>query len=128
MHEFGQAKVSDLCKEHAHQFADISKLTESFRNSDKALNKFKLISLIDQRYVNKIGTENIPTVNGFEYKNAAQLGEFLFKIDFLTGKRSNTWTAHFQEPTLFDSHDNEQNKIFWYVNLSYRRYLNINTV
>jgi len=126
MQDFGQAKLSDLCKEHAHQFADISKLTEAFRHSEKELSRFKLISLIEKRYISKVGSGNVPHVNGFEFKDAAQLGEFLFKIDFITGKRvGDRWVAYFQEPMLFESHQNEQNKISWCVNLSYRGYLHI---
>lgn len=125
MGEFGREKISDLCKEHAHQFADISKLTEAFRHSDKELSRFKLFTLIEQRYVTKVTAAKVPHVNGFEYKEVSQLGEFLFKIDFISGRRGDRWVAHFQEPTLFDSHDNEQNKVQWCVNLSYRGYLNI---
>jgi hypothetical protein len=125
MRDFGREKISDLWKEHAHQFADISKLTEAFRHSEKDLSRFKLLNLLDQRYVQKVGANKVPAVNGYDYISLTQLAEFLFKIDFIAGKRGERWIAHYQEPTLFESHDNEQNKVQWCVNLSYRGYLGV---
>lgn len=125
MEDFGREKISDLCKEHAHQFPDITKLTEAFRHSARELSRHKLLTLLEQRYVQKVGVDKIPQVNGYGYKEPAQLAEFLFKVDFLAGKRGERWIAHFQEPTLFESHENDQNRIQWCVNLSYRGYLGI---
>lgn len=126
MSSFGREKISDLIKEHQHQFSDIQKVIDSFRSSEKTNNRFKLISLLDKGFVNKLGKENVPEVNGFPFQNTDQIIELLFEIDFIVGEKNGRQTPYHEDPTLFRCEANLQNKIPWVVNLSYRSFLNIN--
>ncbi|MEY4505428.1 MAG: hypothetical protein RL297_6 [Pseudomonadota bacterium] len=125
MGSFGQEKISDLIKEHQHQFKELQKVIDAFRGSEKSLTKFKLTSLLDKLFVKKLGNENIPSVNGFPFKSIDQLAEFLFEIDFIVGEKGGKHTQYQHDPTLFSSEQNAQNKVPWIVNLSYRKFLGI---
>jgi hypothetical protein len=125
MSSFGQEKISDLIKEHVHQFSELQKVIDAFRNSEKSASRFKLISLIDKGFVSKLGADKIPPVNGFPFKNTEQIAELLFEIDFIVGEKKGKHTPFHDDPTLFASEENQQNKIPWMVNLSYRSFLKI---
>ena len=125
MDAFGREKISDLIKEHKHQFQELQKVIDSFRGCEKTTTRFKLISMIEKGFVNKFGVENIPFVNGFPYQRADQIAELLFEIDFIVGERNGKHVPFHEDPTLFDSEENQQNKISWVVNLSYRSILNV---
>jgi hypothetical protein len=125
MGSFGQEKISDLIKEHQHQFKELQKLIDAFRGSEKNLTRHKLLSLVERLFVKKIGLENVPNVNGFPFQSVDQLAEFLFEIDFIVGEKGGKHTQYQHDPTLFSSEQNTQNKIPWIVNLSYRKFLSI---
>lgn len=125
MGSFGQEKISDLIKEHQHQFKELQKTIDAFRGSEKSLNKHKLLLLIERLFVKKLGPENVPNVNGFPFQSTDQIAEFLFEIDFIVGENGGKHTQYQHDPTLFASEQNAQNKIPWIVNLSYRKFLNI---
>lgn len=125
MSSFGQEKISDLIKEHRHQFSELQKVIDAFRGSEKSLTKFKLLSLLDRGFVNKIGANNVPNVNGFPFKTTDQIAELLFEIDLIVGEKQGKHTQFQTDPTLFSSEQNSQNKIPWIVNLSYRKFLGI---
>lgn len=125
MGSFGKEKISDLIKEHFHQFSALQKVIDSFRDGEKYSNRFKLLSVIDKGFVCKIGSENIPTVNGFPFKGTDQIAKLLFEIDFIVAEKNSKLVPFHDDPTLFDSEANQQNKIPWLVNLSYRSFLNI---
>lgn len=125
MSSFGREKISDLIKEHVHQFSELQKVIDSFRNSERSLSRFKLISLIEKGFVNKFSEDRVPPVNGFPFQHADQIAELLFEIDFIVGEKNGKPTPFHDDPTLFASEANQQNKIPWMVNLSYRSFLNI---
>lgn len=125
MSSFGQEKISDLIKEHRHQFSELQKVIDAFRGSEKSLTKFRLLSLLDRGFVNKIGASNVPHVNGFPFKTTDQIAELLFEIDLIVGEKQGKHTQFQTDPTLFSSEQNSQNKIPWIVNLSYRKFLGI---
>lgn len=125
MSYFGKEKISDLIKEHRHQFAELQKVIDSFRGCEKSLSKFKLISLLEKGFINKVGAEHIPPVNGFPFKSTDQIAELLFEIDLIVGEKQGKHTQFQNDPTLFSSEQNAQNKIPWIVNLSYRKFLGI---
>lgn len=125
MSSFGQEKISDLIKEHRHQFSELQKVIDSFRGCEKSLSKFKLTSLLDKGFINKVGAEHVPHVNGFPFSSTDQIAELLFEIDFIVGEKHGKHTQFHNDPTLFSSEQNSQNKIPWIVNLSYRKFLGI---
>jgi hypothetical protein len=125
MGSFGKEKISDLIKEHIHQFADLQKIIDAFRRSDKQCNRFRLLTLLDKGYVSRKAARTIPDVNGFPFKTSDQLARLLFEIDFIVGVDKSKVVPYHDDPTLFESEPNLQNRICWSVNLSYRSFLNI---
>lgn len=125
MSSFGKEKISDLIKEHQHQFPELQKVIDSFRSSDKTTTRHKLLGVLDRGFVSKMGVELIPSVNGYPFKSTDQIAVLLYEIDFIVGEKQGRQTPFHEDPTLFDSEQNCQNKIPWMVNLSYRRFLGI---
>lgn len=125
MKEFGQEKISDILKEHSHQFVDLAKVIDVFRSGKREYNRYQLVSLIKSNYSDKVGS--IPAVNGYPYKEADQIAEFLYQIDFVTARRAakSDFTPYQDDPDLFASGENQQNTIMWTINASYRNYLRI---
>lgn len=72
-----------------------------------------------------MGAEKIPHINGYPFQCADQLAELLYEIDFIISEKQGRQTPFHEDPTLFSSEQNIQNKIPWMVNLSYRRFLGI---
>ncbi|MCD6734099.1 MAG: hypothetical protein LT103_10955 [Burkholderiaceae bacterium] len=127
MKDFGQEKISDVQKEHLHQFSDLPKVLDVFRAGKREYNRFQLVSLIEKGYVDRVGPSLVPAVNGYPYKTADQIAEFLHQIDFVTAHRvgKNVFIPFQDDPELFDSSENQQNKIMWTVNASFRNFLRI---
>lgn len=125
MKEFGQEKVSDILKEHSHQFLDLVKVIDVFRAGKREYNRYQLTSLLKQNYSSKI--EAVPAINGYPYKEPDQIAEFLYQIDFVTARRppKSDFIPFQDDPDLFASGENQQNKIMWTINASYRNYLRI---
>jgi hypothetical protein len=126
MDAFGTEKISDLEKEHAHQFTDIKKLIESFRAGGREYNLFALRKRIEDRYIKKVGA--VPDVDGYPYRDSNQLARLLFKIEVLTGRRKsekNGFVMFENDPNFFDLQENSDNLIMWVINPSYRKYLRI---
>jgi hypothetical protein len=125
MGTFGKEKVSDLIKEHTHQFADLQKIIDAFRHSERRSTRYRLISLLQKGYVDKKLAATIPDVNGFPFKTADQLAHLLFEIDFIVSGDNAKAVLFHDDPTLFESDANLQNKVCWAVNRSYRSFLGI---
>ena len=125
MQEFGQEKLSDIQKEHSHQFAELEKLIQSFRGGRREYNRYQLLKVISERFVDKIG--DVPGINGYPYRDVEQLAEFLFEIDFLVAHRPGKpdFVMYNSDPELFSTEENNQNKLLWTVHSSYRNFLRI---
>lgn len=123
MPAFGQEKISDLQKEHLYQFESIDKLIQSFRGGKREYNCYQLLKQIDMKFTSKL--TDIPSINGYPYKDKEQLAEFLFEIDFLTAHHAgkNDYVSYNNDPELFSTEENQQNKILWAVHSSYRNFL-----
>lgn len=126
MKEFGQEKISDIQKEHIHQFSDLPKVIDIFRSGKREYNRFQLISLIENSYVKKVGGV-VPSINGYPYLKEDQIAEFLFQIDFLSAHHLNKsdFSTYEHNPDIFSSNENQQNKLQWTINASYRNHLRI---
>ena len=126
MKEFGQEKISDILKEHCHQFSDLSKVIDVFRSGKREYNRYQLVTLLQKRYVEKLAGA-VPVVNGYPYHEPDQIAEFLFQIDFLSNHHSgkSDFTTYQDAPDIFRSNENQQNKLMWTVNASYRNFLRI---
>ena len=125
MQEFGQEKLSDIQKEHSHQFSLLEKLIQSFRGGKREYNRYQLLKAISEKFVNKI--VEVPPINGYPYLDVEQLAEFLFEIDFIVAHRSGKvdFLTYNDDPELFSTDENSQNKILWTVHSSYRNFLRI---
>lgn len=126
MNEFGQEKISDILKEHIHQFSDLSKVINIFRSGKREYNRHKLTELINKNYALKL-QGIVPTVNGYPYTAPDQIAEFLYQIDFLSAHHAGNsdFTSFQDDPDIFRSHENQQNQLLWTINASYRNYLHI---
>lgn len=126
MKEFGQEKISDILKEHSHQFSDLSKVIDVFRSGKREYNRYQLVTLLHKGYVEKLAGA-VPVVNGYPYQEPDQIAEFLFQIDFLSNHHAgkSDFTSYQDEPDVFRSNENQQNKLMWTVNASYRNFLRI---
>ena len=125
MQDFGQEKLSDIYKEHLHQFTPLEKLINSFRGGKREYNRYQLLKVISEKFVDKI--VDVPAINGYPYQNVEQLAEFLFEIDFLVARRPgrSDFVTYSNDPELFSTDENSQNKILWTVHSSYRNFLRI---
>ena len=125
MQEFGLEKLSDIQKEHSHQFGSLDKLIQSFRGGKREYNRYQLLKHITEKFVDKI--VNVPGINGYPYRDAEQLAEFLFEIDFLVAHRpgKSDFVTYNNDPDLFSTDENGQNKVLWTVHSSYRNFLRI---
>lgn len=125
MQVFGQEKVADIQKEHLHQFELLDKLIQSFRSGRKEYSRYQLLKHIEDKFSSKL--VEMPNVNGFPYKNSEQLAEFLFEIDFLVAHHNGRtdYTTYDNDPDLFTTEENNQNKIQWTIHSSYRNFLRI---
>lgn len=125
MQEFGQEKVFDIQKEHSHQFASLDKLIQSFRGGKREYNRYQLLKHISEKFVSKI--VDVPEINGYPYRDIEQLAEFLFEIDFLVAHRQGKpdFVTYNNDPELFSTEENGQNKVMWTVHSSYRNFLRI---
>lgn len=125
MQNFGLEKISDIQKEHAHQFCFVDKLIQSFRSGKREYNKYQLLKHIEEKFVARF--DDIPAVNGYPYKSTEQLAEFLFEIDFLCAHKNgnDNFVTYNNDPDLFSTEENSQNKLLWTINSSYRNFLKI---
>jgi hypothetical protein len=134
--EFGQNRVSDLIKEHKYQFKDLNELIISFRSGKRYYLYSELIEFLNEKYLHHRGQENVPNISTYSYKSPDQLGEILYQIGFFNGmpvkdddqvesnSSSNNW--RFQEnPDLFATIDNKEDKIWWSIHPTYRNFLAI---
>ena len=57
---------------------------------------------IDQQYIQKVGRDNIPEINGIQFQDPNQLVVFLYKIGFIscTGFHKNHYIHFEDEPDL----------------------------
>lgn len=126
MREFGQEKISDIQKEHIHQFSDLPKVLDIFRSGKREYNRYQLVSLIQKYYVEKVRDE-VPIVNGYPFIASDQIADFLFQIDFLAAhpSGSHTFLTFADDPEIFLSVENNSNNVMWTINASYRNYLRI---
>jgi hypothetical protein len=128
MPKFGQLRLSDLYKEHQHQFSDVKRLTEAFSGGPRRYNTFELQHRILTQYIAKVGADKVPTLDGGE-TSALRLAHFLFKIGFVHARTDHSGSLSFlsfaERPTLLTSSVGLDNTMVWEVHPSYRGGLNI---
>lgn len=131
MKSFGQYRRRDLNKEHEHQFRDMDRLIEAFAGGNPRYNTAELLNYIEANYRSKVGTENIPPVDGFPFVSVIQLARFLYRIGFICIRVRDGGSSDFEtfeeRPELLQ-HDTisvAEERVVWEVHPSYRRVLRI---
>lgn len=125
MPEFGKNRVDDLIKEHGYQFANLDALINCFRLGYREYTYSLLKQLLEDKYISQVGILNIPLVDSHPYTSFEQLGEFLYKIEFLSNKERGA-TRFQDDPYLFKTIENREDKLIWTVHPIYRIFLRIN--
>lgn len=132
MKTYSRLRLSDIYKEHAHQYDGLERLVETFSNSPARYTTNDLLSQIMVGYVNKIGSGSVSPIDGFPYSYPMQIAHFLYKTGFIVARREhegdfgNADFVRFEErPELLSNTLNPDDGMLWEVHPSYRDALNI---
>lgn len=124
---FGRKRKDDLIKEHLHQFEELSQLIDAFRAMDKEFNYSYVIHAIEKKYIKGRENSEIPKIDGVVYTHPEELVDFLYKIGIFSRIHDDRMKfIHFvDDPDLFKSIENQEDKINWSIYLAYRNFLKI---
>ena len=132
MGEFSRNRLSDLYKEHDHQFADLHRLVESFSGGQRRYTTAELTQRITERYIERSDDRNIPPVDGVPYRDGLQIARFLFKCGFINGNNKAKATLAVPEfvtydarPGLLEVDTNLDDGMTWELQPAYRNILQI---
>ncbi|MPX89448.1 hypothetical protein EHW58_01465 [Salinivibrio sp. VYel1] len=126
LESFGKNRKHDLIKEHKHQFSELDALIDCFRARSKEYTYHELNDVIETHYIRGRDSSEIPKVDGIKYKSTEDLGAFIYKLGLISHKQdSRTFTHYCDNPDLFKTIENRDNKLVWAIHLSYRKFLNI---
>lgn len=125
--KYGKNRKNDLIKEHQHQFDELDKFIDSFRANSKTYTCSSLSELFDKNLIRGRPSSAIPEIDGKAYASLNDLGEFAYKIGIISRIHDNgkNFTHFSDDPDLFRSNENMDNKITWSVHIAYREFLNI---
>lgn len=125
--KYGQNRKNDLIKEHQHQFSELDKLIDSFRANNKTYTCSMLAEMFDKDFIRGRSVDSISEIDGKEYASLNDLGEFSYKIGLISKIHENgkNFTHFSDDPDLFRSNENIDEKITWSVHIAYREFLNI---
>ena len=132
MGEFGRRRLADLYKEHQHQFADMRRLVECFSGGPRRYSTEELQALIAQKYVERVGAQNIPAVDGVAYRDPLQIARLLYKCGFVNGNNVGKaslavpeFVAYDARPDLLEVDTNLDDGMLWELQPAYRNSLNV---
>lgn len=132
MRDFGRYRLSDIYKEHLHQFGDLQRVVEVFGSGARRYQTDALLQKLAREYVMRVGAAKIPPIDGFPYESPYQLAHLLFKVGFLLGRIGDPESAtqasfvRFDErPELLTSFLNPDDAMLWEIHPSYRTILRI---
>tara|TARA_R110001583_G_scaffold164400_1_gene316848 strand:- start:839 stop:2293 length:1455 start_codon:yes stop_codon:yes gene_type:complete len=125
--KYGKNRKNDLIKEHQHQFDELDKLIDSFRANSKTYTCSSLSELFDKNLIRGRSSALIPEIDGKVYASLNDLGEFAYKIGLISKIHDNgkNFTHFSDDPDLYRSNENMDDKITWSVHIAYREFLNI---
>ncbi|HBO5687715.1 TPA: hypothetical protein L4620_005382 [Pseudomonas aeruginosa] len=129
---FGTRRLSDLYKEHNHQFSDLRKLIEAFSNGARRHTTDELFKKIINSYIKLKSAKSIPDIDGAPFRDAWQVAHFLFKCGFIVGHNQSQTSIDVPEfisyelrPDLLQAATNLDDGLNWEIQPSYRRALRI---
>ncbi|MGL1038796.1 hypothetical protein ACSTDR_13320 [Vibrio vulnificus] len=118
---------SGLIKEHKHQFEELDNLIDCFRAKQKEYTFNELVDLFETNFIRGRKISEIPIIDGVKYKDAEDLGAFVYKLGLISKKSDcgRYFTHYCDDPDLFRTNQNREGQITWSVHIAYRKYLNI---
>lgn len=130
--DFGRLRVNDIYKEHSHQFNDLQKLIETFSKGDKRYPTDSLLNKIESGFVNRVGSEEVGSIDGEKYMRPLQMAQLLYRIGFILlrevpNPNSPPRFVDFDErPELLTDPSLSYAGLVWEVHPSYRGILGMN--
>jgi len=135
MVRYSRFRLNDIYKEHSHQYNGLEKLIETFSNSPARYTTIDLLTQISTRYLNVLGSGNVPPIDGYPYKYPLQLAHFLYKVGFIVARKEHEgdsgnadFTRYEQRPELLLDSRNPDDGMLWEIHPSFRDALNIGRV
>ncbi len=132
MVKYSRFRLNDIYKEHSHQYSGLEKLIETFSNSPARYTTSDLLTQISTRYLNVIGSGNVPSIDGYPYKYPLQLAHFLYKVGFIVARKEHEgdsgnadFTRYEQRPELLKDSRNLDDGMLWEIHPSFREALNV---
>ena len=125
--EYGEFRLRDLYKEHAHQCAILRDLIEIFSAGPKRYTTDSILTLITAKIIRKHGAIKIEGA----YCNNGGLGiaHFLYRIGFIHGRDQDGIGLNFvrfeDRPDLLTTTENLDDGLVWEIHPSYRNVLRI---
>lgn len=132
MRSFGRYRLSDIYKEHLHQFGDLQRIVEIFANGARRYGTVSLLQKLAKEYVLRVGAAKIPPLDGFPYESPYQLAHLLYKVGFLLGRVGDpesgtaaSFVRFDERPELLTNFLNPDDSMLWEIHPSYRTVLGI---
>jgi hypothetical protein len=128
MRNYGQARVSDLYKEHRHQCDVIEDIVETFSGGPTRYTTAELLEHLTKRYLKYRGTPKIDGVSA--EKGSITVANFLYRIGFIAARDESDQTGlgfvRFEDrPNLLSTTANLDDGLDWEIHPSYRKVLRI---
>jgi hypothetical protein len=129
--EFGRERLSDLYKEHEHQFAQLQQVIETFSGGARQYTTAELRQHLRTRYVDVVGAERVPNIDGMPYKNDMQLARLLYRCGFINGFNKtktlvySSYVSYEARPDLLEVESNLDDGMPWELQPAYRHHLRV---
>ena len=128
MRDYGQARVSDLYKEHRHQCPMMQDILESFAGRQSRYSTQELLAHLTERVIRRRGLpiiDNRPAVKG-----SLTVAHFLYRIGFIAARDEKDPTGlgfvrYEDRPNLLTTSANYDDGMDWEIHPSYRQVLRI---
>ncbi|MBA4289530.1 MAG: hypothetical protein C0439_11245 [Pseudomonas sp.] len=125
--EYGKNRRDDLTKEHHHQFDELEKLIDALRATQKEFTYSYINSILEENFIRGRAAHNIPPVDGSEYASTEDLGCFIYKLGLISRihEDGKAFTHFSDDPDLYRSNENRNDRLKWSIHPAYRTFLNI---
>jgi hypothetical protein len=125
--DYGANRRDDLIKEHSHQFDELSNLIDALRATTKEFTYSDLNLTLDENFIRGRSVADIPCVDGKVYAEHEDLADFLYRLGLISRMHDDkrTFTHFTNDPDLYRSIENRNDKIIWSIHPAYRAFLNI---
>jgi hypothetical protein len=130
MKEYGQARLSDLYKEHRHQCPKLEVIVECFAKGPSRFTTYELLGRLRTQVIERFG---MPALDGIDIEpRELAVAHFLFRVGFINARddsASDGEALHFirfeDRPYLLRTKANLDDDLPWEVHPAYRSVLRI---